>query len=571
MIVGISRRFFIYFLTLTSSFVFGDVLNYVPDSAGFLLYVQNIEEVSSKWKNHTLSSSIQLSSNGKEMWDDFLLEKEKGMESLKQLVDPFGGEFAFYLDLETLSCCALLNSSEDINTLLSRINDMKSATSGSSAIPVEDEFKEEEHLGVRLFSSKKGEKRKDDVMDAFSFALTEEVLIFSDSQELVKNSIYAIQKGLDSSINDSSSFLDMIDTFEGRNADIWSFIDINKCIDTLFNHLELKGIKIPSNDFMVTNDSIRQGLALDEIQSLFTLMNIEEEQIFMELGLSYRKEAGLIKMLAYTDTEVESPIFVPKDVFSSTIANFSFSKFWSALEESIKNISPQLFASYKMMLSLSEAQLQMNIEEDLINNLGDQLASFSTIVPDSNGAVPQNEQLIALSLIDQQSVEIAFNKILMRMGGEDGGMISKEEYMGNSLYIMNAPTPQGQVSFALGNNTLYLSMGDVGNLRRILSNLASDSKSLWNEDHLKQKTQDLFDAPVSLAYSDYSQLFELINTNLFQNPQAMQFLNNAKNQSGLNFAKMLENMEIHAPFMALGGIERSEGLIRSKGVIVPKK
>ena len=263
MIVGISRRFFIYFLTLTSSFVFGDVLNYVPDSAGFLLYVQNIEEVSSKWKNHTLSSSIQLSSNGKEMWDDFLLEKEKGMESLKQLVDPFGGEFAFYLDLETLSCCALLNSSEDINTLLSRINDMKSATSGSSAIPVEDEFKEEEHLGVRLFSSKKGEKSKDDVMDAFSFALTEEVLIFSDSQELVKNSIYAILKGLDSSINDSSSFLDMIDTFEGRNADIWSFIDINKCIDTLFNHLELKGIKIPSNDFMVTNDSIRQGLALD--------------------------------------------------------------------------------------------------------------------------------------------------------------------------------------------------------------------------------------------------------------------------------------------------------------------
>lgn len=549
------------------------ITDWIPSTSAFVLYTKDIKDLSKKLQSHPISSSIELSQVGKAEWER--VTGQEGMDAFAKLLEHFKGECTLFFDMDTLSMGMITEFDGNIDKLLNQLDEIEKATGGSNSINALDQLNEDEFLGTRLFNPIDDNPDDENPLDDMTFTVHQGYFIFSDSPDMTKNIIQSMQDGLEQNISNLENWVDMQEELKSNKSDLLMFVNIKGAIESGFDLLNEKGLKIPANDFMVSNESIRQALALDELHAIGGTINFDGEEIYINSGFSYGEEKGLIKLLAYRDEKVESPIFIPDDVFSASIMNFSVPEFWQAFEEIIQTVSPQLFATYQMMLPMYEAQFQISLKNDIVANLGDKIGFFSYFQETSNDLVPfQTEQLFAVSLVDQQQVALVINKLLMLVGGPNGGLISQEEYQGSTIYSVNQATSEGDMSFALSNNMLYINQGNVDNLRRILSQSPKSTNSIWENQQVKSVCEDLFDTPVSLNYSDYSGLVQMM-----QGPIMDNFISgfiagqatNPKNSANIDIKKILEGITFKLPYIAIGGMEKKEHFFLSKGVMTPKK
>ena len=549
------------------------VLDFVPDTAGAVIIVEDTKDLWSRWEKHPLSKSVSLSEEARKSWDSLLEDEEGSIEELKALLTSFYGDAALFLDLETLSVGGITHFKGDNKSLIAQMNQIEAAEEGSSAKKVEDSWESIEYLGEEIWTTNLDEdesEAKDGEGNEISFSVVNGYFLVSDSVELLKSLVHNIVDGGHKSLADNDRLLSIRDQICPEGSDVSMFVDLVGCVQAAFKEMETNELNVPENPYAVTLDSIKKGLALEELHSLYMGLRLTDDRLYVNSGLSYGQNRGLIKLLAYKQQSADKIIFTPKDVFSASIMNFSISEFWASLEEIVQQISPQLYGAYQMMLPMYEAQLQVNIKENLINNLGDQIATFSKMIKTEDPNIPVgNEQVFAIELINQQEVEMVVSKLIPMAGGA----VQSEEYQGNALYVV--PSPTGTISFTISNGIFYFSVGEVENLKRVISHSPEDRDSLWSDSEINRVSREILDDPLSLGYSNYAMLGEVLNTGLFRNPVFLHGLRSGyqkNNEEGADdLATILQGLELDMPFTAIGGVEREEGLIRSNGVIFSKE
>ncbi len=320
-----------------------------------------------------------------------LIQKETG-SSLKEWLEPFQGEIAigfdpdYFGDHAQRSYWVLLADIGDNAAAVRRLMKSKPASpSNAASSPAISPAREATRFyeGVELtlqYMQVKGERYP---LGGWAIVGTKLVMAATDADLERTVHALAVPPSKGQRLADSTAYRSFVGLHPAADALVYVNCPefLKQTNDYMAKELPAKGsallyVDFPYAFFSLTPSGISHVLGTDLIESLGGFLTMDDASTSLDIELSYRNRAGLLRLLAFRP-ESPSPDLVPESAAGELTCHFDFAQAWMAATElaGYFHISQ---AAMRSTLTDTRNQLRVDLEHDVVAALGSQV-SFARI------------------------------------------------------------------------------------------------------------------------------------------------------------------------------------------------
>jgi hypothetical protein len=309
-----------------------------------------------------------------------------------------------------------------------------------------------------------------------------------------------------------------------RSTDAWFFVDIEPWVPVFKDAIEesLTEAQQSGSPLPLDAAALADALGIDALQAFFVTLDMADQVMTAEFGLTYSEDRGLVKVAAYGPGEAPRPAFIPVDCDTFSTAIYDFERGWSALVEIVNGINPSLMglAAMQLQAAVDGAGAELDLQRDVLENLTGELVTVQTLEDVTGDSLAeleiQQEQIFALGVQQPEALENAL-ETLKAIVGQGNQLFSEREFQGHTIFTFDMPQEQGQpvgsqVAYAITDKYLLISTGTLAGLENVLLHLGKKQGSVWRLPRVRQAIGRL---PAGAASIQYQNL-ETLGPALFQ-------------------------------------------------------
>ncbi len=195
---------------------------------------------------------------------------------------------------------------------------------------------------------------------------------------------------------------------------------------------------------------------------------------------------GLFTILSVEPVELPTVTFIPESIASIEVARFDLLRFWQEIPTVLSTAMPTVKPQFDMVMAMLPAQLGINLEQDLLANLGTKYFSFTV----ANGDTPTS--IVALELKDAAAFKTGLGTLLAApaLQAQLSSVLKTEEFLDHTLHTVNDDDPDNAASFGVVGD--YLLYGTPSSLRQMIRRKGSDTaaSSSYERSSLVKKLRE---------------------------------------------------------------------------------
>lgn len=405
-------------------------------------------------------------------------------------------------EVHAILVAAVGENGEAVEKLLAKDleNDQKKAPAGVEVSETTEEFQGETlHLRQRSEGGKTEEKE--------GWAILKGSLVLGEPKALLQQVVADVRKGgADSSLASSANFRKV----RGRvpRSDALLYVDVERLLPLIRQGLS----EIPPNPVLaITPEAILGGLGLDALQAAYLSAEFADEATDLDFGLFHSESRGLLKLLAFQAGAAPRPAFVPEDALDASSMRFSLPACVQGIRETLQGVSPVLSAMGEAQLQQFSQRTGVDIQRDLLEKTGDEIAFWKTFRETEPGKAPSLDdvdQMFAISLKDRKAFETALETLIGRIA-EGQEPFEKRDYLDATIRTFKRPLaaeegqPDAGLHYALTDRYLLLCVGRAAALERAIGTLSKGGgKTVWEKAEVQAAFETLPANPSGLGYQD---------------------------------------------------------------------
>jgi hypothetical protein len=176
---------------------------------------------------------------------------------------------------------------------------------------------------------------------------------------------------------------------------------------------------------------------------------------------------GVWKILDVKKADITLPRLVPSDAQEVGVSTFNLKGFWEWYKDFLNTILEQTGMDFEMLMEQIEEQIGFDLEEDLIETVGNQILTVTVPVKDKGAPA------ILFKIEDTETLQTTIEDFISFLD-EQGAEIEEEEYMGKDIYYTTSGVKDA-IGFSLVNN--YLVFGTLESIKKIVRQTGKDAKA----------------------------------------------------------------------------------------------
>jgi len=496
----------------------------VPADAVAMVRIHDVSELGAGWKRTPLAALWNdpqvrrwLDSVLEDLAIDDLdadLEEETGYTT-DQILEMFTGGAVWYLgpiddisrltgdDLQSLPAVLLAEVGDNgkaVERLLldldrddaDEIRGLPPATSEFSGVEIHTEWYQED-----------GETH-----DAFAWSVFEGLLAVAMTREAMEGVIADVRKGgVSDAIPSSANFQSAIRHLDSPDALL--FINLEALMPLVREAMneELSGSS-QSSPIPMDPEALYEALGLDQLRAAVAGLSVDAQTVDFDIGMTFTRNTGLVKVLAYGPGEAPRPGLVPADSPAFATARIDFKTGWQAIEEIIGGINPALLGMVRANFAaqVEQAGVELDLRRDVLDNLGGDLIVVrmppSRTGPSDLEQPPiEASQVLGVSIKQRQSFELAVEalKTIAAAGSE---LFETRDYLGTTIHTLKMERETGAVAYAITDDSLLISIGSTDALEAVLVAASSRGRSAWDDPGVRRAVAALPGGASGLSYQD---------------------------------------------------------------------
>jgi hypothetical protein len=212
------------------------------------------------------------------------------------------------------------------------------------------------------------------------------------------------------------------------------------------------------------------ALGILNINHLSVKIELKDQEMIIDSVLNISSLArGLFTIIDVQPSELPSVTFIPENIASLEVGRFNLLRFWQEIPAVLAAIQPGMKPQFDLLLAMIQQQAGIDVEQDLLLNIGSKYVSFSTT---------ENERQISVIVVDlkdgpafKKSLETAFGAPAMQPYVTTG--LDIEDFLDHTIYTLKNNRPDEPVAFAVTGD--YLLYGQPDGLRQVIRSCTSES------------------------------------------------------------------------------------------------
>ena len=219
-----------------------------------------------------------------------------------------------------------------------------------------------------------------------------------------------------------------------------------------------------------TFSGLFDALGLMGIGDLSIQIELKENQMVVDSTLAVSDlKKGIFALLEPKPVEIPNEPFIPESIVVLETGSINLSALWKQLPDIFNAISPNAKTIFDAILLTTKQQQGIDIETDLIANLGTKYISYSVV---NNGVL---DNLLAWKLNDSAAFQKALTTLFSAPSIQPKVMASleAETFLDQTIYLTKNLPENEKEAFSILNG--YLFYGSPDALRQAIRTLQSDT------------------------------------------------------------------------------------------------
>ncbi|MDQ8208139.1 hypothetical protein QEH52_11510 [Coraliomargarita sp. SDUM461003] len=383
---------------------------------------------------------------------------------------------------------------------------------------IEHTMIEETFMGETLYFDETYDGEQTYIEDGY--ALVDGVFILATPEERLRSAVEAIKDGPDAPLGEQAAYLRARE--EGGRGDLELYFNLEALMPPLNEALLDKLLQGGALMLGLNADSLNNMFALESMQAAFMDVDLVDEGLEVHSGLIYHEQAGLLRLLAYTDEPLPEARYVPNGVFSTSITNLDVGDLLAQFETLLTTASPNLRAQFDAQLQMVHSNTGVDFRSAILENFADDVVSLS-VMPETSreaGAIAEPDQVFVVGLENAASLSSALEALIDLVPGARE-QIQTQDFAGQTIYsFKNAAAANAGVSYVITRSKFILSIGQLGLLQEVLTRLESGVDGFWQD----AETEAIFESiarpdAVARSYVDIEKMFLPIFQSIVQASQ----------------------------------------------------
>ncbi len=217
-------------------------------------------------------------------------------------------------------------------------------------------------------------------------------------------------------------------------------------------------------------ESLMEALGLLGIESFSTRIELKEAEMIADNTLKVSDLAkGVFTIFDVEPSELPAVSFIPENIAAIEVGRVNILRFWQEIPNVLAAAMPAMKPQFDMILAAIQLQAGINIEQDLLANIGTKYISFSVIEDGRQSSV------VAIELKDSAAYQTALGTMLAApaLQPQVAQGLEIENFLDHTIYTAKNPDPNQTIAFAVAAD--HLLYGQPAAIRQVIRAETSDA------------------------------------------------------------------------------------------------
>ncbi len=213
-----------------------------------------------------------------------------------------------------------------------------------------------------------------------------------------------------------------------------------------------------------------EALGLMGIESYSFKLELKETEMVADSNLNVSDlTKGIFSILDTQPSELPTVTFIPESISSLEVGRFNLLRFWQEIPNVLATAMPAAKPQFDMIVAMLQQQTGIDLEQDLLANIGTQYLSFSKAEGDAQTTV------VAVELKDGMAFETGLETALAApaLQPQVAAGLEIEEFLGHTIYTVKDTAPESAMAFSVSGD--YLLYSQPAGLRQAIRSQNSDA------------------------------------------------------------------------------------------------
>jgi len=213
-----------------------------------------------------------------------------------------------------------------------------------------------------------------------------------------------------------------------------------------------------------------EALGLMGIESYSFKLELKETEMVGDSNLNVSDlTKGIFSILDTQPSELPTVTFIPESISSLEVGRFNLLRFWQEIPNVLATAMPAAKPQFDMIVAMLQQQTGIDLEQDLLANIGTQYLSFSKAEGDAQTTV------VAVELKDGMAFETGLETALAApaLQPQVAAGLEIEEFLGHTIYTVKDTAPESAMAFSVSGD--YLLYSQPAGLRQAIRSQNSDA------------------------------------------------------------------------------------------------
>ena len=186
---------------------------------------------------------------------------------------------------------------------------------------------------------------------------------------------------------------------------------------------------------------------------------------------------GIFTILDLQPSELPTVDFIPENVASVEVGRFNLLRFWQEIPNVLATAMPAVKPQFDIIVAMLQQQAGINLEQDLLSNIGTEYFSFSVAEDDKQISV------IAVELKNSMAFKTGLETALAApaLQPQVAAGLDIEEFLDHTIYSIKEVDPAEAAAFAVASD--YLLYGQPDGIRQVIRSESSDDAATESFEH----------------------------------------------------------------------------------------
>ncbi len=239
--------------------------------------------------------------------------------------------------------------------------------------------------------------------------------------------------------------------------------------DMIRKFIEEEKEDLAGNPDPMNTELLFDALGLMGIDNFSLNIELTETEMVADSNLHVSDlNKGLFTILDLQPSKLPTVDFIPENIASVEVGRFNLLRFWQEIPNVLATAMPAVKPQFDIIVAMLQQQAGINLEQDLLSNIGTEYFSFSVAEDDKQISV------IAVELKNSMAFKTGLETALAApaLQPQVAAGLEIEEFLDHTIYSVKEVDPAEVAAFAVASD--YLLYGQPDGIRQVIRSESSD-------------------------------------------------------------------------------------------------